>query len=316
MSKWQESSCEMMGSDAVRELVCEPAKFQIGGGERYRSAKTLQTLCRTGFVRNKSPQFVAVRIFETLLMFRISYSNLVAHFAPKPARISHIKSFLAIWCSFEFPRARSVITRCFAREETFYATWHCSETGQIRFRRVRFQTPNSVSFLALTEFQGDNSASCVQPIICVSIRTHQFFSQNSPSSLQNSVSSLFRNSTLGTVFHPFPNCWDNAKCRNSNIVFKQGKVVSFVLLNVWKKCCPFCPYYSSICGCLYLLVNQTFKSQTRGNSHQKLWYFSVGTRPLKLQFQSFWMNFRDHRLTGGMAAGNLSFTKALTKVVL
>ena len=29
-----------------------------------------------------------------------------------------------------------------------------SETGRIRFRRVRFQTPNSVSFLALTRVPG------------------------------------------------------------------------------------------------------------------------------------------------------------------
>ena len=29
-----------------------------------------------------------------------------------------------------------------------------SETGRIQFRRVRFQTPNSMSFLALTEFRG------------------------------------------------------------------------------------------------------------------------------------------------------------------
>ena len=42
-----------------------------------------------------------------------------------------------------------------------------SETGRIRFRRVRFQTPNSVSFSGLTEFRGANSVSSSQPIICV-----------------------------------------------------------------------------------------------------------------------------------------------------
>ena len=42
-----------------------------------------------------------------------------------------------------------------------------SETGRIRFRGVRFQTPNSVSFLGLTEFRGANSVSSFQPIICV-----------------------------------------------------------------------------------------------------------------------------------------------------
>ena len=82
---------------------------------------------------------------------------------------------------------------------------HFSETGRIRFRRVRFQTPNSVSFSGLTEFRGANSVSSSRPIICVPKRTHRVFSQNSPSLPQNSVSSLLRNSTLETVFRPFPN---------------------------------------------------------------------------------------------------------------
>ena len=48
-----------------------------------------------------------------------------------------------------------------------------SETGRIRFRGARFQTPNSVSFLGLTEFWGANSVSSFQPIICVPKRTHR-----------------------------------------------------------------------------------------------------------------------------------------------
>ena len=79
-----------------------------------------------------------------------------------------------------------------------------SETGRIRFRRVRFQTPNSVSFSGLTEFRGASSVSSSQPIICVPKRTHRVFSENSPSLPQKSVSSLPRNSTLETVFRPFP----------------------------------------------------------------------------------------------------------------
>ena len=31
-----------------------------------------------------------------------------------------------------------------------------SETGRIRFRRVQFQTPSSVSFFALTEIRGES----------------------------------------------------------------------------------------------------------------------------------------------------------------
>ena len=52
---------------------------------------------------------------------------------------------------------------------------HVSETGRIRFRGVRFQTPNSVSFSGLTEFRGANSVSFIQPIICVPKRTHRVF---------------------------------------------------------------------------------------------------------------------------------------------
>ena len=51
-----------------------------------------------------------------------------------------------------------------------------SETGRIRFWRARFQTPNSVSFFALTEFWGENSVSSSQPIFCVTKRTHRVFS--------------------------------------------------------------------------------------------------------------------------------------------
>ena len=50
-----------------------------------------------------------------------------------------------------------------------------SEVGRIRFRRVRFQTPNSVSFFALTEFRGENSVSSSQPTICVPKRAHRVF---------------------------------------------------------------------------------------------------------------------------------------------
>ena len=56
-----------------------------------------------------------------------------------------------------------------------------SETGRIWFRRARLQTPNSVSFLALTEFRGASSGSSSRPTIfaCQSELTE--FSQNSPS---------------------------------------------------------------------------------------------------------------------------------------
>ena len=62
-----------------------------------------------------------------------------------------------------------------------------SETGRIRFRRVRFQTPNSVSLLAPTEFRGENSASSSQPIICVPNRTHRVFQRTHRVCPKNSV---------------------------------------------------------------------------------------------------------------------------------
>ena len=62
-----------------------------------------------------------------------------------------------------------------------------SETGRIRFRRVRFQTPNSVSFSGLTEFRGASSVSSSQPTIYVPKRTHRVFRRASPSLPENSV---------------------------------------------------------------------------------------------------------------------------------
>ena len=53
-----------------------------------------------------------------------------------------------------------------------------SETGPMRFRRVRFQTSISVSFfLGLTELRGEDSVSSFQAIICVPKRTHRVFAE-------------------------------------------------------------------------------------------------------------------------------------------
>ena len=91
-----------------------------------------------------------------------------------------------------------------------------SETGRIRFRGVRFQTPNSVSFLGLTEFRGAN--------FCAKANSPSF-SQNSPSLPQNSVSSLLRNSTLETVFRPFPiKHWSSLRVlHNHCTIMKAGR---------------------------------------------------------------------------------------------
>ena len=76
-------------------------------------------------------------------------------------------------------------------------------TGRIWFRRARFQTPNSVSFSGLTEFQGGELSELFSAHYLCAKANSPSFSRNSPSLPQNSVSSLFRNSTLETVVRPF-----------------------------------------------------------------------------------------------------------------
>ena len=77
-----------------------------------------------------------------------------------------------------------------------------SEISRLRFRRVRFQTPSSVTFWPSPN-SGELSEFLSASYLCAKASSPSF-SQNSPSLLQNSVSSLFRNSTLETVFRPFP----------------------------------------------------------------------------------------------------------------
>ena len=103
-----------------------------------------------------------------------------------------------------------------------------SETGRIRFPGVRrFQTPNSVSFIGLAEFRGANSVSSFQPIICVSKRTHRVFRRTHrvcPETQWGSASFLLRNSTLETVFRPFPKM-----CGKCQKVWKSAKFALWFL---------------------------------------------------------------------------------------
>ena len=64
---------------------------------------------------------------------------------------------------------------CFNKREDrhFSAMWPIFGNGPNTVSGIRFQTPNSVSFSALTEFRGANSVSSFQPIICVPKRTHR-----------------------------------------------------------------------------------------------------------------------------------------------
>ena len=82
-----------------------------------------------------------------------------------------------------------------------------SETGWIWFRGVRLQTPNSVSFFALTEFRGENSVTPSQPNICVTKRTHRVFRrthQACPQTQWGSVSSLVGGGPRSDLGFPRP----------------------------------------------------------------------------------------------------------------
>ena len=60
-------------------------------------------------------------------------------------------------------------------------------------------------FLALTEFRGESSMSSSQPITVCANTNSRSFSQNSPCLPENSISLLFQNPILDTLFRPFSN---------------------------------------------------------------------------------------------------------------
>ena len=103
-----------------------------------------------------------------------------------------------------------------------------------------------MSFLGLTEFRGANSVSSSQPIIgCVNANSPSF-SQNSPSLPQNSVSSLLRNSTLETVFRPFPNL-EKAVCNQEHMSFIFFTFFTFLAHGVESECsCKNAAMFSAI----------------------------------------------------------------------
>ena len=82
-----------------------------------------------------------------------------------------------------------------------------SETGRIRFQRVHSNTELS-QFFGPSPSSGERTRWVPsQPIICVQMRTHRVFGRTHrvcPKTQWGSVSSLLRNSTLETVFRPFP----------------------------------------------------------------------------------------------------------------
>ena len=107
------------------------------------------------------------------------------------------------------------------------------EAGRLRFRRARFQTPNSVSFFALAEFWGRSSVSSFRPIICAPKRAHRVFRRTHwvcPKSQWGSVSSLLRSSTLETVFRPF---LTTSTDQDTSIVNDQWFCLGVMSLQAW-----------------------------------------------------------------------------------
>ena len=82
---------------------------------------------------------------------------------------------------------------------------HClSEMGRIRFRRVWFQTPNSVNLFGPRRVPGRELSEFLSAYYLCAKTNSPSSAQNLPILAQNSVSSLVRNSTLETVLRPFP----------------------------------------------------------------------------------------------------------------
>ena len=95
------------------------------------------------------------------------------------------------------------------------------ETGGIRFRRIRFQTPNSVSFLPSPRSGGESSVSSLSAYCLWAKANSTSSSQKSPNWPQNSMSSFFANSAPDTVFSPFPSFMMKRLCqRVPNGVFQ------------------------------------------------------------------------------------------------
>ena len=110
-----------------------------------------------------------------------------------------------------------------------WAVWaQKTETGRIRFQIV--------SFGVLTKFWEESSVSSFRPMICVPNWTHHFSPQSCPSLVQNSLGSLCRNSTLKTVFRPFPEK-EQSRIKELHGLILHPRVCAFaLLLRCWRVC--------------------------------------------------------------------------------
>ena len=83
--------------------------------------------------------------------------------------------------------------------------FHCTVEPSPGHIRCRSNTELSEFFFGPHRLPGRELSELLSAYyLCAKTNSPSFFSQSSPSLVQNSVSSLFRNSTVETVFSPFP----------------------------------------------------------------------------------------------------------------
>ena len=104
----------------------------------------------------------------------------------------HLFCSLAIWAGRGWSRGKT--GKKAGREVGILVV--LSETGRIRFRRARFQTPSSVSFFCPHQVLGRELSEFLSAFYLCTKANSPSLSQNSSSLPRNSVSALFRNSTL------------------------------------------------------------------------------------------------------------------------
>ena len=118
----------------------------------------------------------------------------------------HIRYITSIGCELPPPQPNMVSHKRALWQKCFPEITSLTCTSR---KRAEYGLESTVSntelseFVCLTEVRGESSVSSSQPI-CAKANSPSF-SQNSPSLPQSSVSSLFRNSALETVFPPLPN---------------------------------------------------------------------------------------------------------------
>ena len=168
------------GSSRIFEEVSCSVSWETEG-DHWKFIKTPRPVIFQCQVPRQTPQRKSERFLESRQVTGCCVCLVPKHAAKGPLRRKPQQTLAVhFWQSF-FPD-RGLMSPLFYRlpptlqKAVLIGGKESSETGRIRFRGVRFQTPNSVSSsLVLTEFAPRNSVSSFQPIICVQKRTHRVF---------------------------------------------------------------------------------------------------------------------------------------------